>query len=262
MSSVRKKSNVALQFAGAFLAAGVVLLVFSMLLEMQIAAFIGLGLTFWGAVLALTRSGKYVETSLLDSSARSTYTTVDRMINDLKYNGQGFYIPAYPKDVFLPDYLKNLREPVVFVSESFNGKPSIDELASGKFISAQTRGFFITSPGSGIMAQVEKQMRLDLSKINLSDLCEILPRCLTENLNLARNADMALLPTGANFKATGIIYESLYNPESKPKSVDMLGCPLVSAVASALAKASGKTVVIKEQVQLPGNSVNAVLSFV
>ena len=222
---MRKKSNAALQFAGAFLAAGVVLLVFSMLLEMQIAAFIGLGLTFWGAVLALTRSGKYVETSLLDSSARSTYTTVDRMINDLKYNGQGFYIPAYPKDVFLPEYLKNLREPVVFVSESFNGKPSIDELASGKFISAQTRGFFITSPGSGIMAQVEKQMRLDLSKINLTELCEILPRCLTENLNLARNADMSLLPNGANFKATGIIYDSLYNPESKPKSVDMLGCP-------------------------------------
>ena len=259
---MRKKSNAALQFAGAFLAAGVVLLVFSLLLEMQIAAFIGLGLTFWGAVLALTRSGKYVETSLLDSSARSTYTTVDRMINDLKYNGQGFYIPAYPKDVFLPEYLKNLREPVVFVSESFNGKPSIDELASGKFISAQTRGFFITSPGSGIMAQVEKQLRLDLSKINLIELCELLPRCLTENLNLARNADMSLLPNGANFKATGIIYDSLYNPESKPKSVDMLGCPVVSAVACAFAKASGKTVVIKELVQLPGNSVNVVLSFV
>jgi hypothetical protein len=262
LPSVRKKSNAAVQFAGVFLASGVVLLFFSMLLEIQIAAFIGLGLTFWGAVLALTRSGKYVESSILDSCTRSTYTTIDRMINDLKYSGKGFYIPAYPQDVFLPEYLKNLKEPVVFVSESFNGKPSIDELASGKFISAQTRGFFISSPGSGIMAQVEKQMRLDLSKINLIELCEILPKCLTENLNLARNADMALLPTGANFKATGIIYDSLYNAETKPKSVDMLGCPLVSAVASALAKASGKTVVIKEQVQLPGNSVNAVLNFV
>lgn len=262
MPSVRKKSNAAMQFAGTFLAAGVVLLVFSMLLEMQIAAFIGLGLTFWGAVLALTRNGKYVESSLLDSSARSTYTTVDRMINDLKYTGQGYYIPAYPKDVFLPEYLKNLKEAVVFVSESFNGKPSIDELASGKFISAQTRGFFITSPGSGIMTQIEKELRIDLSKINLTELSEILPKCLTESLNLARNAEMALLPTGASFKATGIVYDSLYNPESKPKSVDMLGCPLVSSVACALAKASGKTVVIKEQVQLPGNSVNVVLNFV
>jgi hypothetical protein len=36
----------------------------------------------------------------------------------------------------------------------------------------------------------------------------------------------------------------------------------VSAVASALAKASGKTVVIKELVTAPGNSVSVVLNFI
>ena len=262
MKPIRKKSNTAMQFAGVFLGAGVLLLVFSILLELQVPAFIGLGLTFWGAVLALTRNGKYVESSLLDSTARSTYSTIDRMMNDLKYNARGYYIPAYPQDVFLPEYLKNLREPVVFISESFDGKPSIDELASGKFISAQTRGVFITSPGAGIMTQVERQLKLDLSKINTTELAEILPKCLTETLNLAKNAEMTLTPNGATFKATGILYDSLYNPESKPKSVSLLGCPVVSAVACALAKTSGKTVVVKEQVASPGNSVIAVLNFV
>jgi hypothetical protein len=95
----------------------------------------------------------------------------------------------------------------------------------------------------------------------LIELCEILPKCLTESLNLARNAEMNLTPTGANFKATGIIYDSLY-AEARPKSVGVLGCPLVSAVASALAKASGKTVVIREQVIAPSNSVSVVLNFV
>ncbi len=228
---------------------------------MQIAAFIGLGLTFWGAVFALTRTGKYVESSLLDSSARSTYSTIDRMINDLEYSGQGYYIPAYPQDVFLPDYLKNLREPVVFISESFDGKPSIDELATGKFISARTRGVFVTSPGSGVMAQVERQLQIDLSKISLNELTEVLPKCLTESLNLAKSADMTLTPNGASFKATGILYTSLYNPESKPKSLSLLGCPVVSAVACSLAKTSGKTVVIKEQAT-SGTSVFAVFNFV
>ncbi len=258
---VRKKGNSALTFAGVFLVGGAFLLVFSMLIEMQVAAFIGLGLVFWGAVLALTRNGKYVESTLLDSSAYSTYSTIDRMINDLKYDGQGYYIPAYPKDVVLPEYLKNLKEPVVFYSEGFDGKPSIDELASGKFISARTRGFFISSPGSGIMAQIEKHLQLDLSKVNLNELSEILPKCITETLNLAKNADLTMTPDGATFKATGILYDSLYNQESKPKSVALLGCPVVSAVASALAKTSGKTVIIKEQTPLPGNSVNAVFGF-
>jgi hypothetical protein len=72
---------------------------------------------------------------------------------------------------------------------------------------------------------------------------------------------MTLVPTGANFKATGIIYDSLY-AEAKPKSVGVLGCPLVSAVASALAKASGKSVVINEQVTTPGNSVSVKLNYI
>jgi hypothetical protein len=248
--------------AGAFLATGVFLLVFSFLFEMQIAAFIGLGLTFWGALFALVRSGSYVDSGLLDSSAQSTYSTIDRMITDLKYNGQGYYIPAYPKDVSLPDYLKNLREPVVFISEDFDGKPSIEELAQSKFISTQTRGVFVASPGAGIMTQIERQLRLDLSKVSLDELADRLPKLLTENLNLAKSADMILTPNGAEFRAHGILYESLYNPESSPKSLSLLGCPVVSAVASALAKTSGKTVVISEQKILPGNSVFAVYTFV
>jgi hypothetical protein len=92
-----------------------------LLFGLQIAAFIGLGLTFWGAIFALARSGKYVESSLLDATAKFAYSTIDRMINDLKFNGQGYYIPAFPKDVYLPEYLKNLKEPVVFISENFDG---------------------------------------------------------------------------------------------------------------------------------------------
>lgn len=260
MPSVNKSST-ALQLAGAFLAAGVFALVYAILFEMQIAAFIGLGLVFWGAVLSLTRNEKYIQTSLLDASARSIYVTVDRILNDLKFTGQGYYLPASPQDVALPDYLKNLKEPVVYVSESFDGKPSIDELASGKFISAQNHGFFLSSPGSGVLSEVEKQLHLDLTKVSMSELCELVPKSISENLNLARNAEMILTPNGANFKAVGIIYDSLYK-DSKPRSVELLGCPVVSAVACALAKSSSKTVVIKELVVLPGNSVNVVFGFV
>jgi len=261
MKPIRKKSSAAIQFAGAFLAAGVLLLAFSMLMELQVAAFVGLGLTFWGAVLALTRNSRYVESSLLDGTARANYSTIDRILNDLKYNGHGYYLSAYPQDVALPEYLKSLKDPVVYISESFDGKPPIDELSAGKFISAQTRGIFITSPGAGIVTQVEQELKMDLSKINLNELAELLPKCLTESLNLAKNASISLTPPEVTFKATGIIYDSLYKPD-KPKSVSLLGCPVVSAVASALAKTSGKTVIVKEQVTSLGNSVNVTLDFV
>ena len=261
MPSTKRRNN-ALILAVVFLTFGVFILFYAFFFEMQIAAFIGLGLTFWGAVLSLTRNSKHVESSLLDAMAHSSYSTIDRIIKDLNYNGRGYYLPAYPRDVLLPDYLRKLTEPAVYISDSFDGKPSIDELASGKLFSAQNRGFFISSPGSGIVSEVEKQLQQDLSKVNPADLAEVLPKCLSETLNLVRNAEMTLTPTGANFKAVGIVYDTLYNGETKPRSVGILGCPVVSAVATALAKSTGKTVIVKEQTTSPGNSVNAVFEFV
>ena len=255
----RKKNNASLNAAAVFLAVGALSLAYAFFSGLQIAAFIGLGLTFWGAIFAVARNGKYVESSLLDGTAKSAYSTIERMVNDLNYNGQGYYIPAYPQDVFLPEYLKNLKEPVVFISESFDGKPSVDELAAGKFLSAKTPGVFITSPGAGVIAQIEKQLQIDFTKINLGELSEILPKCFTEVFGLAKHAEMILVPEGAVFKATGILYESLYSSDYRLKSVSLLGCPVVSAVACALAKASGKTVIIKEQALSPSNyGVNAV----
>jgi hypothetical protein len=263
LKRVRKKSRGSLRIAGVFLAVGILLLVYSMLYGLQIAAFIGLGLTFWGAIFTLARSGKYVESSLLDGTAKSAYSTMDRIINDLKFNGQGYYIPACPQHDYLPEYLKNLKEPVVFISENFDGKPPIDELAVGKFLSEKTHGAFITSPGSGLMAQMEKQLQLDFSKIDIQELMGLLPRCLTEQFNLAKSVDMTFLENGINFKATGILYESLYRAETPLKSVSILGCPVVSAVACALAKTTGKTVVIKEQFLSPSNcGVHAVFNFI
>jgi hypothetical protein len=260
--SILKKNNSSIRIAIVFLVLGIVSLVASIPFGSQVAAFVGLGLTFWGAIFALARSGKYVESSLLDGTAKSGYLTIERLINDLKFNPQGYYIPAYPKDVVLPDYLKNLKEPVVYISENFDGKPSVDELAAGKFLSSKTQGIFVTSPGSGILAQIEKQMKMDISKVNLEELTEFLPKYLSEILNLAKTAEMTLLPNGASFKASGILYQSFYKTENTLKSVRVLGCPVVSTVASALAKGSGKTVVIKEQTLSPNCSVYAVFEFI
>ena len=135
-------------------------------------------------------------------------------------------------------------------------------MAAGKFSSAKNQGVFVTAPGSGIMAQIEKQLQIDLSKVSLQELSEMFPKCLTEIFTLAKTAEITMIQDGATFKATGILYESLYKPEIKFKSVLLLGCPVVSSVAAALAKASGRTVVINEQTLTSGScSVNVVFGF-
>ena len=237
----------------------------SVLFNLQVLAFIGLGLVFWGAIFSVTRAGRFVDGSLLDSSAEATYSTIDRMINDLRFNGRGYYIPAYPQSVLIPDYLKNLKNSVVFISdESFVGLPAVEELAAGKFLSERSRGVFIISPGSGLLSQIERRLNVDFATVQVNELCNLMPRCMTEFFNLAKDMEMKVLDDSTvKLNVTGVLYESLYKPDNILKSVGLLGCPVVSAVACALAKSSGKTVVIREQFILPnGSGVEALFNFV
>lgn len=263
MKSTHKNNRSPSRLAGPFLAVGILLLFYALLSGLQIAAFIGLGLAFWGALFSLARNGRYVESSLADSTAKSEYLTFDRLIGDLKFKAQGYYLPAYAQDVNIPDYLKSLREPVVFISENFDGKPPIDELASGKFLSEKANGVFVTAPGGGLMTQMERRLQIDFSKFSVEELSDVLPRSIVEMLNVAKSANFSVLADGVGFEATGVLYQSLYRADPPMKSVSVLGCPLVSAVASSLAKTTGKTVVIKEQVLSPVNcGVHAVFNYV
>ena len=72
----------------AFIVPGVAALIFSILEDSQILAFIGLGLTFWGALFLFIKPVRYVKGELLRSTSLSSYLTIDRIIKDLKFKGK------------------------------------------------------------------------------------------------------------------------------------------------------------------------------
>lgn len=227
-----------------FIVLGILALIASMLYNSQVFAFIGLGLTFWGALFFLVRPTTYVQGSLLDATAISLYTTIDRITKDLKYKGKSFYIPPYPKQAYLPEHLKGLKEIIVFVSaDGSKGLPSIEEMAEGKFILRNPKGISITPPGMGLLSQFESELKIDPTRMDLQTLCETMPQLILENFQLAKEIEMKPENDQVNMKVKGSIFSSLYH-ENDLKSVYSLGCPLVSAIACAIAKVTGKVVTI------------------
>ena len=229
------------------LCSGVLSLVFSTYTGSQILALIGLGLTFWGALFFFVKPVNFVEGSLLYNDAVLLYFTIERIINDFNYKGKGYYIPPYPKDVYLPEYLKGLKASVVFVSFKNDSElPSIEEIAKGKFIS-KGQGVLVAPPGLGILTQIEEKMNVDFTKIELDELCEVMPTFITQDLNLAKGIQMELNGNQAHLKVFDSLYKKLHSVRNNFKSVNILGCPIGSAVACALAKTSGRTVAIQNQ---------------
>jgi hypothetical protein len=237
-----------------FLISGILMLVFSIYAKSQILALIGLGLTFWGVLFILVKPVNLVEGNLLYNDAVSAYSTIERIINEFNYKGKGYYIPPYPKDVYLPKYLKGLKESIVFIpAEKDNIMPSIEEIAKSKFMSENPKGALITPPGSGILTQIEETLKVDFTKIELTELSTILPSFILQDLNLAKEMGMELNADQVHMKMVDSLFKNLYNVQNNLKSVDLLGCPIASAVACALAQTSGRIVTIqKKQVSPDG----------
>jgi hypothetical protein len=241
--------------AASFVALGAVCIILSVFYVNQVLAFVGLGLTFWGAIFGFTRVGNMVEASFMDSTAKSNYSTLNRIMNNYTFAGKGYYIPAYPSDVVIPSYLHGLRESLVFITnEPYNGPPSVDDMVKGKFLSSNSSGLFVTAPGNDLLSNFEAELKVDLSKVKPSDVFELLPRSIIES-NLAKHVKISFKAENlVGLEVSPVIFQSIYADEANLKVVNTLGCPVVSAVACALAKNFAKSVSIREQ-KLSGGKV-------
>lgn len=229
----------------AILAIGLPAFVASIMLHSSILAFIGLGLTFWGVLFFFAKSTKFVRSTILDATAISFYITLDRIIDDLGYKGRPIQIPPYPKKKYLPNYLEGLKEFVVFISSKKSTiMPSIEEMAKKQFLLKNTEGICITSPGSRLVNLFEKEVGVDFIKINKEDLYESLSKVIVNNLELANRFEITTEQQLVHVKIINSIYSHLYYKEQKLKSVYSIGCPLISAVACALAITTGKPITI------------------
>ncbi len=240
-----------------FLIPGILSLAFSIYTTSSVLAFIGLGLTFWGALFFFVRPIKYVQSTLLDSTAITTYSTIDRIIKDLNYKGKSFYIPPYPKDIYLPEYLKGLKNMIVFISaDSDASMPSIEEMAKSRFLLENPKGISIAPPGLGLLALFEKELKTDLTRLNLNELCDSLSNIILEHFQLAKEIEIKPEKNTAHLKIVDSTYKDLYSKEENLKSIHLLGCPIVSAIACAIAKTTGKMVTIaKDEVSLDNQTI-------
>jgi len=247
----------------AFLVPGAVSLGFSIYTNSPVLAFIGLGLTFWGALFFFARPIKYVRSSLLDSAAIASYTTIDRIVKDLNYKGKSFYIPPYPKDVYLPEYLKGLKNMIVFISANEGASmPSIEDIAQNRFLIQKPKGISVAPPGLGLLTLIENEMQTDITTLNLTELCENLAKTILENFQLAKDLKITPEEGKIHIQITDSIYKQLYSKEENLKSIHFLGSPIISAIACAIAKNTGKTVTIqKDKVSLDGQTITVELQF-
>lgn len=219
---------------------GIITLISSIVYNSSVLAFIGLGLTLWGGLFLFARPVRYVKEDILDSTAVSSLVTVDKILTELNYEGKGIHLP--------PQNLKQLKESIVFIpAEKEMRMPPTKEAAQSK-IFLNPKGICLPTLGQGLITLYEEKLGTNLSKINLNYLKRTLPELLIEDLEILEDLEIEEQDDKVHVKMIFSAYKDLCSHVRKQTNIcSQLGCPLCSSIAGALAKATGKAVVIQRE---------------
>lgn len=219
---------------------GLIMLLLSAPYESYFSALIGLGLTFWGALLLYLKPTKYVKQELLTATASSTLSNIEKVLAKTKFHGKGIYLP--------PKRLKNHESSLVFIpSKPDIALPNPEETEEEKLSPTRSKNIFLVPPGLALSKLFEKNLGKPFTEANLNSLQAELPR-LFEQLEITKKMRFETEDDNVVVEITNHIFRDLCQETRKlPRTFEAVGCPLSSAIACALAKATGKPIIIDNE---------------
>jgi hypothetical protein len=203
-------------------------------------AILGVAITFWGAILLYVTPSKHVPLKLLNTSAEAAAANIERLISEVNLSERGVYLP--------PKNLRNIESSLVFIPETLKTPLPTPEETNEKLLANEKTGAFVTPPGSALSRLFEGELGFSFTKTDLKQIQNKLPKLLVEDLELAENAEIQIQGNIVTLEITGsILNEICEQTDSQPKTHKQVGCLLSSAIACALAKATGKPVTIQNE---------------
>lgn len=221
---------------------GAVALVFSIFYTSSVLALIGLGLLFWGAILFYVHTDRHVKEILLDKTALPSLANLGQIIGEMGYEGKGIYLP--------PEHLNDDESVKIYVGARTDGKlplPEDIQRNENRLFLKNPEGLLITPTGIELTSLFEKTLGTNFKRVDLRYLEKNIPKLLTQDLEIAQSVDVEINDHKVRIRMKNSIYQSMCSETRKLSNVcGSLGCPFCSAIACALAKATGKPVIIEE----------------
>jgi hypothetical protein len=126
-------------------------------------------------------------------------------------------------------------------------------------IPREKNGVFLTLPGFLLSRLFEKELGYSFSKIDLSKMQSVLPKLLVEKMELAENVEMTIQENSIGIEIVNSVLEGVCQQTQRlTRTHDQIGCVLPSSFACALAKVSGKPIIIQKETKKPETKVTKI----
>jgi hypothetical protein len=225
-------------------ATGAIALTLSIIYASSILAFIGLGLVLWGVIFAYVRTEEYVKKVLLDATVPPQLVTLNEIVQLMGCEGNAIYLP--------PKYLSEPQASKAYIPKrkgaelpTPNETQELDPRFSITFIE-NPEAVLLTPPGAELTNLFEKVLKTNFTRMDLQHLQENLPK-LIEDLEIAKNFEMEAENNIIRVKIKDSVYNALNIGAEKPANTYLFDSPLSNSIACALAKTTGKPIIIENQ---------------
>jgi hypothetical protein len=217
-------------------------LTISYLSSSVILTFIGLGLTLWGLLLFYISQPRSIPRKVFDVLSFSMLRSIDAIVDEL-YHGESV-VHFYDAD------RNGLAKGYIYFAHKPSGAVrNYVQFNSQEISQNDLDGTFILSPSQGLLDLFEKELKVNLAKIDFPFLERTLPDILVEELKLV---DYFLIEANDDTFAIRFSGEPsvhlcrLINEKSKIGY--RIGCPVCSVLALALSKSTGRPIRIKQTI--------------
>ena len=226
------------------MALGVTLVVASAFYVSSFAAILGVALLFWGALLLYITPTKDVPIAMLCAEVDVSASNIERIINQSGVSQTGIYLP--------PRNLKNVDSSLVVIPiKSKITFPLPGEITDG-LVTNQKDGVLFVPPGAALCRFFEKELKESFSKLDLKQLQYKLPKLLVEDMELAESAEINVNDNVVTVEVRGSVLDEVCRQmTNQPRTHELVGCLLSSAIACALAKTVGEPVTIQNETRTP-----------
>jgi hypothetical protein len=214
----------------------------SIVYELSILAFAGLGLIFWGILFIYIRTEKYVKGVLLDLTSTSQLTTLNYMLHQLEFQGGVFYLP--------PHYSNNGDLQKTFLPELRNSDlPLPSQTKSEQALWMETpSGLLLVPPGAELASAFEKILKKNFSNLKLQELQRNLSKLLIGELEIAKSLEVVIEPNKIQVNLKNCIIKAPnFEFDLNSGAYSKFGSSLGSALACIISKLTDKIVLIEKE---------------
>jgi hypothetical protein len=219
----------------------------SIVFESSIAAFIGLGLILWSIIMLYVGPQDYVQESMIATIALPSLVNLNLLIKNLGYQGKAFYLP--------PRYLKDFESSKIYVSAEENAEPPTAEQIGGnedKVFLKNPDAVVIEPPGLELSRLFEKTLGTKFTTMNLQLLQKNMAHLFLEDLEMASNFEIVVNESRVHVTIKDCALKDLCREVRNLSHIyGKTGCPVSSAIGCALARVTGKLLMIEKELISP-----------